>query len=184
MKKKFKILYNSKPFKQIARDNIKLDDEQLNKELAKKMINPNYFTNRVVQVGFNITLESYHFNHANCNIIIKPNYLEFGIQVRYINKILKELSVIYARLINQNKFKYQTIFSEMFDKQDEDNQSLDETELFINLKINHNLTESDLDNIDVTSPLEYQKQQQEMTDSGWRFDKIISMTVFFIKLVK
>ena len=46
-----------------------------------------------------------------------PNYPEFGIEVRYINKIMKELSVIYARLINQYKFKYHTIISARFDKQ-------------------------------------------------------------------
>ena len=61
-----------------------------------------------------------------------------------INKIVKEMSVIYTRLINSFKFKYQCTFLARFDKQDEDNQLLDETELFINLKINHNLTESDL----------------------------------------
>ena len=51
-----------------------------------------------------------------------------------------ELSVLYARLKNQYKFKYQTVFSARFDKQDEDGQVLDETEFFINLKINHNCT--------------------------------------------
>ena len=49
------------------------------------------------------------------------------------------------------------------------------------MNINHNLTESDLDNIDVTSPLEYQKQQQKLTVSGWRIVKINSMTVYFYK---
>ena len=39
---KTKNIYNPKSLKQIARDNIKLDDKQINKELAKKMINP-YF---------------------------------------------------------------------------------------------------------------------------------------------
>ena len=33
-------IHNPKSLKQIARDNIRLDDRQLNKELAKKMINP------------------------------------------------------------------------------------------------------------------------------------------------
>ena len=94
---------------------------------------------------------------------------------------MKQLSVIYARLLNQYKFKYQTVFSARFDKQDEDNQVLDEIELFINLCINHNLTETDIINIDVKSPLEQQIQQQEMNDSGWRFDKINSMTVYFYK---
>ena len=92
-----------------------------------------------------------------------------------------ELPIIYARLINQYKFKHQTVFSARIDKQDEDNQVLDETELFIGLKINPNLTENDLDKIDVRSPLEHQIQQQEMKDSGWRFDKIKSISVYFYK---
>ena len=94
---------------------------------------------------------------------------------------MKELSIIYARLINQYKFRYQTVFSAIFDKQDEDNQVLDETERFINLHINHNLTQNDIDHIDVISPLEHQIQQQGMKESGWRFDKINLMTVYFYK---
>ena len=174
-------IYNPKSLKQIARNNIKLDDKQLNKELAKKMINPYYFTDRNLKVGFKINLDSHHIIHANSKLTIIPYHPEFGIEVRYINKIIKELAVIYARLINQYKFKYQTVFSARFDKQDEDNQVLDEIELFINLNNNHNLTQSDLENIDVVSHFEHQKQQQEMKDSGWRFDKINSMTVFFPK---
>ena len=79
---------------------------QLNKEIANKMIKPYYFTDRNLKVRFNITLESHHINHANSKLIIKTNYPDFGIEVRQINKIIKELSVIYARLINQYKFKY------------------------------------------------------------------------------
>ena len=173
-----KYIYNPKSLKQIARDSIRLDNKQLNKELAKKLPNLYYFTDRNLKVGFKINLDSHHINHANSKLTIIPIYPEFGIEVRYINKIMKELSVIYARLINQYKFKYQTVFSAKFDKQDEDNQVLDETELFINLNINHNLRRSDLDNIDVKSPLEFQIQQ-EMKDSGWRFNKINSMTIFY-----
>ena len=89
--------------------------------------------------------------------------------------------MVYARLINQYKFKYQTVFSARFVKQDEDNQLLHETELFVNLNIIHNLTQTDINNIDVVSPFEHQKQQQEMKDSGWRFDTINSLTVYFYK---
>ena len=49
------------------------------------------------------------------------------------------------------------------------------------MNINHNLTATDINNIDVKSPLEYQIQQQEMKDSGWRFDKINSKTIYFYK---
>ena len=174
-------MYNPKPLKQIARNNIKLDDKQLNKELTKKMLNPYCFTDRNLQVGFNITLDSHLINHANSKLTITPNYPEIGIEVCFIIKIMKTLSIISARLIIQYKFRYQTVFSARFDKQDENNQVLDETELFINLNINHNLTQSDLDKIDVVSPLEHQIQQQEMKDSGWRFDKKNSLTVYLYK---
>ena len=49
------------------------------------------------------------------------------------------------------------------------------------MKINHNLIKSDLDKFDNKSPLEHPVQQREMKDSGWRFDKINSMTVYFDK---
>ena len=178
---KFNKIYNPKSLKQIAPDNIRLDDKQLIKELAEEMINPSYFTDRNLKGGFGINLDSHNINHANSKLTIMPNFPEFGIEVRYINKILKELAIIYARLINQYKFRYQKVFSARFDKQDENNQLLDETELFINLNINHNLTQTDIDKIDVKSPLEHQIQQQEMKDSGWRFDKINSMTIYFYK---
>ena len=74
-----------------------------------------------------------------------PNYPEIGIEVRYITKFMKELSIIYARLINQYNFRYQTVFSARFDKKDENNQVLDETILFNILNINHNLTQTDID---------------------------------------
>ena len=92
---------------------------------------------------------------------------------------MKKLSVNYARSINQYKFKHQTVFSARFDKQNEDNQVLDETEIFINLNINQKLTQTDIDDYDIQSPLERQIQQQQMKNSGWRFEKINSMTIYF-----
>ena len=130
-------------------------------------------------MGFEIDLDSQHINHANSKITSIPHYPEFGIEIRYINKIIKELCVLYAKLINQYKFKYQTVFAARFGEQNEDNQVLDKTELFNNLTNNHNLTESDLDKVDIKSPLEHQIQKQEMNDSGWRVDKNNSMTVYF-----
>ena len=64
------------------------------KKLAKKMLNPYYFTARNLKVGFKIYLDSHHINHTNSKITITPNYPEFGLKVRYIDKIMKELSVI------------------------------------------------------------------------------------------
>ena len=94
-------IYNPKSLKQLARNNIKLDDKQLNKELAGKMINYYYFNDRNLRVGFKINLDSHHTIHANSKSTIIPNSPEFGIEVRCINKIVKKFSIIYARLINQ-----------------------------------------------------------------------------------
>ena len=83
-------MYNPKSLKQLARKNIKLYNKQLNKELARRMINPYYFTDRNLKVGFKINLDSHHINHDNSKLIIIPNHPEFGIEVRYIDKIVKE----------------------------------------------------------------------------------------------
>ena len=94
---------------------------------------------------------------------------------------MKELSVIYDRLINQYKFKYHTLFSASFYKINEEDQRYNEIELYKNLKINHNLTESDIDNFDVRSQLEHQIQIQEAKECGWIFDKYNSMKISFYK---
>ena len=174
-------IYNPKSLIQLAGDNNKLDDKQLNTELARKMINPYYFTDGNLKVAYKINLDSHNLNHTNSKLTITPTFPEFGIEFGFIIKIMKELSVIYARIINQYIFRYQSVFSARFHKRDEDYQLLDETELIINLNFNQNLTQSDFDEIDIRSPLEHQIQQQEMKVSGWRFDKINSVTVYFYK---
>ena len=177
IKKKIQKLYNPKTLKQLAREKIKLDDI----EFAKMMINPYYFIDRNLKNGFKIELESHNISHANSILTITCKYPDIGIDFRYINKIVKELSVIYARLINQFKFEYHTLFSASFYKINEDDFRDNEIELYINLKINHNLTESDIDNIDIRSQLEHQIQIQETKESGWIFDKINSMKLSFYK---
>ena len=167
IKKKIQKVYNLKTLKHLAREKTNLDD----KELAKMMNNPYYFIDEILKLGFKINLESHNIDHANSILTITPIFPEFGIEFRYINKNIKELSVIYARLINQYKFKYHTLFSASFYKINEEHQRYNEIELYINLNINHNLTESDIDNIDVRSQLEHQIQNQEIKESGWIFEK-------------
>ena len=121
-------MYNPKTLKQLAREKIKLDD----KEVAKMIINPYYFIDENLKIGFKINLESHNIFHANSILTITPNCPDFGIEFRYINRTIKELSVIYARLINQNKFKYHTLFSASFYKINEEDQRYNENELYIN----------------------------------------------------
>ena len=177
IKKKIQKVYNPKTLKQLAREKIKLDD----KELAKIMINPYYFIDKNLKIGFKIILESHNFSHANSILSIIPKFPEYGIEFRYINKIVKELSVIYARLINQYKFKYHKLFSASFYKINEEDQRDNHTELYINLKINNNLTESDIVNIDIRSQLGKSNSNARIKKSGWIFDKINSMKISFYK---
>ena len=118
IKKKIQKVYNPKTLKQLAREKIKIDD----KELAKLMINPSYFIDENLKNGFKINLESHNISHAISILTITPNFPDFGIEFRYINNIIKELSVIYSRLINQYKFKYHTFFSASFYKINEEDQ--------------------------------------------------------------
>ena len=179
--KKIQKVYNPKTLQQLARQNIKMNDKEVDKEIAKKMIYPYYFIDENLKIGFKINLESHNINHANSLLNIEPNFPDIGIETRYINKILKELATIYARLINQYKFKYHILFSACFYKINEEDQRSDEIELFINLSINNNLTETDINNINVKSQLEHQTQIQETNESGWIFDKINSMKIRFYK---
>ena len=61
------------------------------------------------------------------------------------------------------------MFLARFNKQDEDNPVSDESEFYINLKNNRNLTESDTDKYDFRSQLERKTQNLETEYGGWRF---------------
>ena len=126
----------------------------MNKKLVKTMIILYYFTDRLLQVGFKITLQSHQINHSNSKLTFNPIFLEIGNDFRYFKKILKGMSVIYACFINQYQFRHRTTISARVDKQDKDNQLVNETEVFIILNINHRSTETDIDNIDNYSPLD------------------------------
>ena len=75
------------------------------------------------------------------------------------------------------------MFSSRFDKQDADDQVLEKIVLYIVLSIIRNFTESDIDIFDIRSQIEQQTENQESKDSGWRFDKINSMTIHLYKLL-
>ena len=145
------------------------------------MINPYCFTVGILKIGFKIILESHNINHANSLLNIIPIFPDIGIERRYINKIPKEMATIYARLINQYKFKYHILFSASFYKIIEEDQRSDEIEIFNNLKINSNLTETDNIKSQQIIKSQHQIQIQETKESGWIFDKINLMKKRFCK---
>ena len=97
----------------------------------------------------------------------------------YINKIFKEMSYIHGKFINQYKFKYQLSFMVLFNKFEEDGDIRKEAEMSINLNMINNLTQSEIDNVNVQWDLESRIQNLEMQDSRWVFQRVISMTVSY-----
>ena len=51
-----------------------MNDKEVDKEIAKKMINPYCFIDENVKIGFKINLDSHSFNHANSILTITPNF--------------------------------------------------------------------------------------------------------------
>ena len=76
---KIKKTYNPRSLKKLARNIINLDVKQLNKELAKKMINPYYFSDRTLIVAYKIILDSHHINHLYSKLTITSNFEKIGI---------------------------------------------------------------------------------------------------------
>ena len=93
-KKNEKKVYNPKTLKQIARENIKMNEKELDRELAKKMINPYCFIDEISKIEFKIILEGHNINHANSHLNIIPNFPDIGIEIRFNNKILKEMATL------------------------------------------------------------------------------------------
>ena len=96
------------------------------------MNNPFYFIDENLKIYFKINLESHNIIHANSLLNIEPIFPDIGIETRYVNKILKEMVTIYARLMNHFKFKNHIFFSASFYSIKEEDQRSDEIELFNN----------------------------------------------------
>ena len=69
--------------------------------------------------------------------------------MNFMNKIFKEMSHIYAKFINQYKFKYQLSFMVLFNNIKEDGDIRKEAEMSINLNMTKTLTQSEIDNVDL-----------------------------------
>ena len=70
------------------------------------------------------------------------------------------------------------MLSARLDKQAEDDQVHDKVEKYVTLSNEYYLTDSDNDIFDAGCQLEQQIQNQEK-DSGWRFEKYFSKTIYF-----
>ena len=166
-----------KPRKIIDKDNIK---ETNKKENIKRNDKIEYkFTDNILNIAYDITVDSHHKKNLNSQITITSKFDTFAIEMYYIDKIFKEMSHIYAKYKNQYKFKYQLSFMLLFYKVEEDGDIRKEAEMTTTLNMTNNLTQSEIDNANIQWDVEARKQNLEMRESGWIFQRVNSMTISF-----
>ena len=165
------------PRKIIDKDNIK--ETNKNKNIKRNGKIEDKFTDNILNIAYDITVDSHHKKNLNSQITITSKFDTFGIEMYYIDKIFKEMSHIYAKFINQYKFKYQLSFMLLFYKLEEDGDIRKEAEMPITLNMTNNLTQSEIDNVNIQWNVEARKQNLEMKESGWVFQRVNSMTISF-----
>ena len=165
---------NIKSKKVINKDNKKETKKNKNNKIDYK------FTDNILDTAYDFTIDRHHEKDLNSQITITSKHDNIiGIEMYHINDIFKEMTHIYAKFINQYKFKYQLSFMLLFNKFEEDGDIRKEAEMVVNLNMVNNLTQSEIDNVDIQWDLEARKQNLEMRESGWHFQRVNSMTISF-----
>ena len=160
-----------KPRKIIDKDNIK--ETNKNKNIKRNDKIEYKFTDNILNIAYDITVDKHHKKNLNSQKTITSKFDTFGIEMIFVDKIFKEMSHIYAKFINQNKFKYQLSFMLLFYKFEEDGDIRKEAEMTVNLNMTNNLTQSKIDNVNIQWDLEARKQNLEMQESDWVFQRLI-----------
>ena len=86
--------YNPLKLSDLARDKINLNDKDLFIEIAKKMLNPYYFKDKLFYNFLKIILDSHHINQLNSKITISSIDEYNSIDMILINQIVEEMVVI------------------------------------------------------------------------------------------
>ena len=141
-----------------------------------------YFTDKILKIAYVINIDIYHDKHANSQLTVASKFDNTGKYINHINKIKVEMSHIYEKLLNQNTFKYQLTFLVIFIKYGEDDDEITcEIELPFTLSLTHNLSQSEIDNINIQCALKNKIQSLEMKESGWNFQRFNTMGKSFYK---
>ena len=137
----------NKPRKIFDKDNIK--ETNKNKNIKRNDKIEYKYTDKILNTIYDITVDRYHKKDLYSQITITSKFDTTGLEMNYINKIIKEMSHIYAKVINQYKFKRQLSFMVLFSKFEEDDDIRKEAEMSINLNMVNNLIQSEIDNVGI-----------------------------------
>ena len=166
-----------KPRKIIDKDNIK--ETNKNKNIKRNDKIEYKITDNILNIAYDITVDKHHKKNLNSQSTITSKFDTFGIEMNFFDKIFKQMSHIYAKFIYEYKFKYQLSFMLLFYKFEEYGDIKKEAEMTVNLNMTNNLTQSEIDNVNIQWDLEARKQNLEMQESGWVFQRVNSMTISF-----
>ena len=86
------------------------------KVTAIKVEKEYYFTDRPTKIAYDITIDNHHNKHVNSQIRVTSKFNDTGNDIIHNNGVLKELGHVYAKSINQYRFKYQLTFLVLVDK--------------------------------------------------------------------
>ena len=123
------------------------------------------FTDDISNKIYDITVDRHLKKELNSQITIASKFDDTGIEMYYINEIFNEMSHVYAKNLNQYKFKYQLSFMLLFNKIEENGDIKKEVEMTITLNMAKNLTPSEIENVNIQWDLEARKQNLEMRES-------------------
>ena len=97
--------------KHLEKSNIKAKkviDKETNKNIKRNNKIEYKFTDNILDTVYDITIDRHHKKDLNSQITITSKHdIIIGIEMYHINDIFKEMARIYAKFINQYKFKYQ-----------------------------------------------------------------------------
>ena len=161
------------PIKRVVKEEIKVFD------IDTKVGIQFYFTDIILKIPYDIDKNNHHDKHANSIITITSKFDNVGINKIHIFKIMEEKSRVYAKLINKYKFKYKLNFLLLFNKYGEDIDITSEIKLPITFGITRNLTQSDIDIINIHWTIEKRIKGIEKKVAGWNFQRTNTLGISF-----
>ena len=91
------------PIKNLKKRVVKEDNKVI--DIDTKVQNHYQFTGRILKVAYDIKIDNHHDKNANSQKTITSKVDIMGIDMNHLNKIMEEMSHLYAKLIIQYKFK-------------------------------------------------------------------------------
>ena len=87
------IFHRKNPLKRIKKKNVNKSDTKV--ESLK------VFTERILKVAYDITIDNHHRNHANSIETVSTKLNKTSNDINFCKKIMKEIAVLYTNLLNQ-----------------------------------------------------------------------------------